>query len=43
MLTIHFGSVANEIYHPPTYFINQYEDEWITDPLAIAMVKSGLY
>lgn len=39
MLTIHFGSVANEIYHPPTYFINQYEDEWITDPLAIAMVK----
>ena len=21
------------IYHPPTYFDNQYEDEWITDPL----------
>lgn len=39
MLTIHFGSVENEIYHPPTYFINQYEDEWITDPLTVAMVK----
>ena len=27
------------IYHPPTYFDNQYEDEWITDPLTKEMVK----
>lgn len=39
MLTIHFGSVENEIYHPPTYFINQYEDEWILDPFTIEMVR----
>ena len=24
---------------PPTYFDNQYEDEWITDPLTVAMIK----
>lgn len=26
MLTIHFGSLKNEIYLPPLYFDNQYED-----------------
>ena len=38
MLTIHFGSLKNEIYHPPTYFDNQYEDEWITSPLTKEMI-----
>ncbi len=39
MLTIHFGSLENEIYHPPTYFDNQYEDEWITTPLSKEMIR----
>ena len=39
MLKIVFREVENTIYHPPTYFDNQYEDEWITDPLAVVMIK----
>lgn len=39
MLKIVFGDIENSIYHPPTYFDNQYEDEWITDPLSVAMIK----
>lgn len=27
------------IGHPPTYFDNRYEDEWITDPLSVTMIK----
>lgn len=27
------------IYHPPTYFDNRYEDEWITAPLSVEMIK----
>nr|WP_300858803.1 DUF4869 domain-containing protein [uncultured Acetatifactor sp.] len=39
MLKIIFGEVENSVYHPPTYFDNQYEDEWITDPLTVAMIR----
>lgn len=39
MLQIVFGEVENAVYHPPTYFDNQYEDQWITDPLSVAMIK----
>ena len=39
MLKIIFGEVENAVYHPPTYFDNQYEDEWITNPLSIEMIK----
>lgn len=39
MLKILFGDVENAVYHPPTYFDNQYEDEWITDPLSVAMIR----
>lgn len=39
MLKIIFGDIENSIYHPPTYFDNQYEDEWITDPLSVEMVR----
>lgn len=39
MLKIIFGEVENAVYHPPTYFDNQYEDEWITDPLTVAMIR----
>ena len=39
MLNIVFGDIENSIYHPPAYFDNQYEDEWITDPLSIEMIR----
>ena len=39
MLRIVFGDIDNSIYHPPTYFDNRYEDEWITDPFTVEMVK----
>ena len=39
MLKIFLGNMGGVIYHPPTYFDNQYEDEWITDPLTKEMVK----
>lgn len=39
MLKIIFGDIENSIYHPPTYFDNQYEDEWIMDPLSVKMIK----
>ena len=39
MLKIFLGTMDGVIYHPPTYFDNQYEDEWITDPLTKEMVK----
>jgi hypothetical protein len=34
-----FGEAAEAVYHPPTYFDNRYEDEWITDPLSVQMIK----
>ena len=27
------------IYYPPAYFNNTYDDEWITDPLTVEMIK----
>jgi hypothetical protein len=39
MLKIVFGDVENSIYHPPTYFDNRYEDEWMVNPLTIEMIK----
>jgi len=39
MLKIIFGEAAGAVYHPPTYFDNRYEDEWITDPLSVEMIK----
>ena len=39
MLKIIFGEVENAVYHPPTYFDNLYEDVWISDPLAVVMIK----
>ena len=38
MLTIHFGSLDQEIYHPPTFFDNQYDDAWMTTPLTKEMI-----
>ena len=39
MLNIIFGDNKNSIYHPPTYFDNQYEDDWIIHPLSVEMIK----
>ena len=38
MLNIYFGSLENEVYDPPLYFLNQYEDEWITSDLSREMI-----
>ena len=39
MLNIYLGDMENAIYHPPVYFDNTYEDEWITDELSVKMIK----
>ncbi len=39
MLEIYLGEMKDAIYHPPTYFDNRYEDEWITNPLSVKMIK----
>lgn len=39
MLKIYFGDMEDAIYHPPTFFDNQYEDEWITEKLSVQMIK----
>lgn len=31
MLNIYLGEMDSAIYHPPVYFDNTYEDEWIID------------
>lgn len=39
MLNIYLGKMDDAIYHPPTYFDNRYEDEWITDKMSVEMIK----
>ena len=39
MLHIHFGSMDGEVYDPATYFVHQYEDEWISKELSIEMIR----
>lgn len=39
MLKIFLGDMENAVYHPPVYFDNRYEDEWITDSLTVQMVQ----
>ena len=39
MLSVYLGPMEEAIFHPPTYFDNQYEDEWITDKLSMEMIK----
>ena len=39
MLKIVFGEIGNAVFHPPTYFDNQYEDAWITNPLTVEMIR----
>ena len=40
MLSIYLGELDDAIYHPPTYFANRYEDEWITAPLSVDMIRN---
>ena len=39
MLQILFGDTKKAIYHPPTYFDNQYRGEWITNPKSVEIIK----
>lgn len=41
MLKIHYGELDSEdyIYNPDSFFNNTYEDEWMTDPLTVEMVR----
>lgn len=39
MLSIYLGDCDKEIYNPPVYFINQYEDDWLETDLAKKMIK----
>lgn len=41
MLKIHFGDIQSDkyIFNPDVYFNNTYEDEWMSDPVTIDMVK----
>ena len=39
MLKIFFGEMENAIYTPSVYFNNQYEDEWLEEDLAKAMIE----
>jgi len=34
MLSTYLGDMDNAIFHPPTFFDNTYENEWITNPLS---------
>ena len=38
MLSIYLGDMPEAIYHPPTYFDNMYEDEWIMNSLSVEMI-----
>ena len=39
MLSIYLGQMEEAIYYPPAYFNNTYDDEWITNPLTVEMIK----
>ena len=38
MVSIYLGDMKEAVYHPPTYFDNMYEDEWITNSLSVEMI-----
>lgn len=39
MLKVYLGDCENEVYNPPVYFKNQYEDSWLETDLAKYTVK----
>jgi len=40
MLNIYLGEMERAVYHPPVYFDNTYEDDWIINSLTIDMIKN---
>ena len=41
MLNIILGDMEEVIYYPPVFFDNTNEDEWITNPLSVEMIKDA--
>ena len=41
MLKIYYGELESDkyIFNPDAFFNNTYEDDWITDPLSVEMIK----
>lgn len=39
MLNIYYGEMPEAIYNTAVYFKNVYEEEWITNPQAVEMIK----
>ena len=39
MLNIYLGNMEEAVYHPPVYFDNRYEDEWITDKQSVEIIR----
>lgn len=39
MLNIFYGTMTEAIFNTSVYFKNAYEDEWITDPIAVEMIQ----
>lgn len=40
MLRIYLGNMEKAVYHPPVYFDNRYEEEWLFEKLTVDMIKS---
>lgn len=38
MLSIYYGNMPEAIFNTSVYFKNAYEDDWITDPVAVQMI-----
>ena len=39
MLKIYFGNMPDAVYNTAVFFKNDYEDEWITDPFVMEMIR----
>lgn len=39
MLKVFFGDMPEAIYNTAVFFKNDYEDEWITDPMVVEMIR----
>ena len=39
MLKVYFGDMPESVYNTSVFFKNDYEDDWITDPLVVEMIR----
>jgi len=39
MLSIYYGKMPEAVYNTSVYFDNTYQDEWIMEPMTVAMIK----